>query len=292
MNGMNAGKPQVAVTGATGFTGGALARRLIAEGYPTRVLARNPDSLEDLATAEVITGGFTDAAAIDRLVGVRRHRIPRRRYVSFGGSARGIHGREPRFHAGFDRCLDPGGCASFVYCSTGGVHGHVAQTPGDENSPIVPADPYQDSKWEAEKICQEAIREGKIDIVIIRPCGIYGPGDTRMLKIFRMAQKGTFLFVGDGRPNFHPDYVDDLVEGFMLAMTTPESQGRGLHHRRQISSAPGLCRSGRPRRRRAQPQASGALRADAFRGMALRDAVQAAGYPAAAAPPFADLLQA
>jgi len=62
-------------------------------------------------------------------------------------------------------------------------------------------------------------------MVVIRPCSIYGPGDVRLLKMFKMVQKGVFLFVGDGKPNFHPVYIDDLVQGFMLAMTRPEAVG-------------------------------------------------------------------
>lgn len=221
-------RPQVAVTGASGFTGGALARRLIADGYPTRVLARKPSALEDMANAEIVTGELTDVATLEKLVtGADTVFHIAAMYRAEGPPEEFMAVNRDATKALLDASIRAG-VRRFVYCSTGGVHGHVAQTPGDENSPIKPADPYQDSKWEAEKICQEAIREGKIEVVIIRPCGIYGPGDTRMLKIFRMAQKGTFLFVGDGQPNFHPVYIDDLVEGFMLAMTTPEAKGEAF----------------------------------------------------------------
>ena len=46
-----------------------------------------------------------------------------------------------------------------------------------------------------------------------------------MLKMFRMIDKGRFFFVGDGQPNFHPVYIDDLVEGFCCAIDRQEAVG-------------------------------------------------------------------
>src|SRR3546814_8877157 len=46
-----------------------------------------------------------------------------------------------------------------------------------------------------------------------------------MLKMFRMVQQGRFLFIGSLRPNFHPVYIDDLVNGFLLAMTSDAAPG-------------------------------------------------------------------
>jgi nucleoside-diphosphate-sugar epimerase len=64
-----------------------------------------------------------------------------------------------------------------------------------------------------------------MEIVIVRPCSIYGPGDMRMLKMFKMLAKRMFFLVGPCKENFHAVYIDDIVEGFVLTMTTPGING-------------------------------------------------------------------
>jgi nucleoside-diphosphate-sugar epimerase len=104
------------------------------------------------------------------------------------------------------------------------VHGSVSTSPADETAPLDPRDNYQRSKVLAEEACREAMG-GEMEIIILRPCGIYGPGDLRMLKMFKMLQRRTFVQVGAGKANFHPVFIDDLVEGFMLGMTVDDIDG-------------------------------------------------------------------
>jgi nucleoside-diphosphate-sugar epimerase len=114
----------------------------------------------------------------------------------------------------------------FVYCSTQGVHGNVRNPPGDELSPIEPEDYYQFTKYEGEKVAQEFIREG-MDITILRPTAIYGPGDPgRFLMMFRQVKKGVFPFFGNGRALYHPLYIDNFVDAFELAAEKPAARGQ------------------------------------------------------------------
>lgn len=120
------------------------------------------------------------------------------------------------------------GVRRIVHCSTQGVHGSLpaGAVPGNEDSPLEPIDYYCEAKVDAENVCQEFIDEG-MDIVIVRPTSIYGPGDTHgWLKLFRMCRKGRFLMIGSGKTNNHPVYVDNLVQVFMLAAEVPEARGR------------------------------------------------------------------
>lgn len=219
-------RPVIAVTGATGFTGGALARALIADGYRVRALTRRTPTAEEQSSGiEWLIGSLTDPGALARLVeGARtvfhiaamyRTEGPRDQFLRVN--------RDSTAH--LLAAARDAGVARFVYCSSIGVHGHVAQTPADENAPFDPRDPYQESKVMAEDLCRAEMLQPGMDVVIVRPCAIYGPGDTRMLKLFRMVQRRRFFFVGSGRPNFHPVYIDDLVEGFRLAMTSPHAAG-------------------------------------------------------------------
>jgi nucleoside-diphosphate-sugar epimerase len=112
-----------------------------------------------------------------------------------------------------------------VYCSTQGVHGHIADVPGHEGSPIAPEDYYQQTKYEGELALWEVARDG-LEATVIRPMGIYGPGDPgRFLMLFRAVRRGWFLMFGDGEVFYHPCYIDSLVDAFELAAEHPKAVG-------------------------------------------------------------------
>ena len=232
-----AARPQIAVTGAAGFTGGALVGRLLESGFPVRALVRvgqqpgrqlhrrERRGTPDEGALTVVRGDLADARALPALVSgaevvihvaaMFRTEGPRDQFFAVN-------------HHGTERILAAAraaGARRFVYCSTIGVHGDVKETPADELSPFNPRDAYQESKLKAEEACRRAMDEGEMEVVILRPCSIYGPGDLRMLKLFRMLARRRFLMVDAGHPNFHPVYIDDLVEAFIAAATMAEAAG-------------------------------------------------------------------
>ncbi|HEY9422187.1 MAG TPA: NAD-dependent epimerase/dehydratase family protein, partial [Thermoanaerobaculia bacterium] len=71
-------------------------------------------------------------------------------------------------------------------------------------------------------------RETGLPVTVIRPISIFGPGDLRMLKLFRMIQKGRFVMVGDGQALFQPAYIDDVVDGFHLSLRNPKAIGEAF----------------------------------------------------------------
>ena len=87
---------------------------------------------------------------------------------------------------------------------------------------------------EGELLVREAMSRGQA-AVVVRPAGIYGPGDTRFLKLFRGIQKGSFPIIGDGKTLYHFTYIDDLVDGFLLAGESPNAVGEVVHDRRRPS---------------------------------------------------------
>src|SRR5690606_17214030 len=119
-----------------------------------------------------------------------------------------------------------GGARRLVHCSTGGVHGHIADPPANEDAPFNPGDVYQETKLEAEQLARAYSVETGFDVVVARPIGIYGPGDTRFLKMFRGLKRGRFPMLGAGRVFYHLTFIDDLVEGFRLCGTVPGARGR------------------------------------------------------------------
>jgi nucleoside-diphosphate-sugar epimerase len=220
---------RVLVTGGTGFTGSHLVRRLLARGHEVRVLDAAPGLFRDELAgggAAITLGSVTDPALLDRLTAgtdvvyhlaaaFRQINLPRRQYweVNCQGT-RLVAEACLRHHVG-----------RLVYCSTQGVHGHVARPPGDESSPIAPEDYYQQTKYEGEVALWEVARQG-LAASVLRPMGIYGPGDPgRFLMLFRAVQRGRFLMFGDGETFYHPCYIDTLVDAFELAAEHPKAVG-------------------------------------------------------------------
>jgi dihydroflavonol-4-reductase len=220
----------VLVTGATGFTGGHLARTLAERGQRVRVLVRDPARAAGLcATAgiEVCEGDVRDPAARARAVaGVRTVYNIAAIYRQAGVSAsqyRAINAEAP---AELVLAAARSGAQRVVHCSTVGVHGDVEHPPADEDAPLRPGDVYQETKLAGERAVTEAARTSGIELVIARPSGIYGPGDRRLLKLFRGVARRRFPVLGSGKIYYHLTYIDDLVEGFRLCGTVPGAAGR------------------------------------------------------------------
>jgi nucleoside-diphosphate-sugar epimerase len=215
------------VTGATGFTGGHLARALQARGYRVRALVRPATDASGLVDAgiEVVDGDITDSSAVMRaaagvdtvyhiaaLFRTAGHPDEYYRAVNVGGT-----------HNVLDAAARHG-VRRVVHCSTVGVHGAIRDVPSHESSPFNPGDIYQETKLEGELAAQEAFRGG-LEGVVVRPGAIYGPGDLRFLKLFRTIQSGRFRMFGSGEVTYHLVYIDDLVRGFILCGERPEAVG-------------------------------------------------------------------
>jgi nucleoside-diphosphate-sugar epimerase len=120
------------------------------------------------------------------------------------------------------------GGVPFIYCSTCGVHGDIENPPADETAPYRPGDIYQETKVEAEKLLLALHRKSGLPVVILRPVGIYGPGDRRFLKLFRGVARRRFPLIGPGRVFYHLTHVEDVARGFLLAAETPLAVGEAF----------------------------------------------------------------
>lgn len=220
------------VSGGTGFTGAALTARLLDEGHSVNILDNKPglraDELRERG-ASITIGSVTDRKLIEEsacdaeiyfhlAAAFRELNVPRSYYheVNVGGTQNVL---EVAWENGAEK---------FIYCSTCGVHGNIANPPAGESSPIQPADYYQQTKYEAEPLVLDYHEKG-MNSVILRPAGIFGPGDPeRFFMIFKRVASGRFPMLGDGKTLYHSLYIDNLTQAFMQAMKPGVGDGQAF----------------------------------------------------------------
>jgi nucleoside-diphosphate-sugar epimerase len=221
---------RVLVTGATGFTGGHLARALARRTYDVRALVRNPGPTSaDLARhgITILSGDLLDQRALDGAaagVDVVYHIAASYRQASASRDTyRAVNATAV---AQVVEAAARGGARRVVHCSTVGVHGDVDHPPANEDAPLKPGDVYQRTKLEGERLAQEAAGRFGVEVAIVRPSGIYGPGDRRLLRLFRGVARQRWITLGPGEIYYHLTYIDDLVDGFILCGEHPRAANR------------------------------------------------------------------
>ena len=218
---------KVLVTGATGFTGLSLCKRLVANGKVVVAFVRPTSNVADLRALGVEC----------RTVDIKDRNDVMNHFECFdlvyhvAAAYRSEHAERDEFRLvnveATRNMLDAAkknGIKRFIHCSTVGVQGEIEDAPASEEYRFKPGDHYQQSKLEGELLARKYFDDG-LEGVVIRPVGIYGPGDTRFLKLFRPINKGRFFLVGNGKTLYHMTYIDDLIEGFILAGERPEAIG-------------------------------------------------------------------
>jgi nucleoside-diphosphate-sugar epimerase len=117
------------------------------------------------------------------------------------------------------------GVKRFVHCSTAGVHGGITHPPANEETPYGPGDAYQESKTAGERVALQFMSDPRLETVVFRPAGIYGPGDQRFLKLIRAIDKRRFVMLGRGTVQYQFVYIDDLIDGIIRCGTSERAPG-------------------------------------------------------------------
>lgn len=219
---------KILVTGGTGFTGGHLCIRLSKGRNRVRTLSLPGMETQKLSDAgvEVVYGDLREKQSLGPATeGVdivyhiaavyREEGIPKKTFYDVN-----VEGTRNLLEAAKEA-----GVKRFVHCSTVGVQGEIANPPASEEAPYNPGDVYQESKMEGEILAVDYFTKEGLPGVVFRPVGIYGPGDTRFLKLFKFIAQGKFRMFGSGEVLYHLTYIDDLLDGIELAGNTPGIEG-------------------------------------------------------------------
>ena len=213
---------QAFLTGGSGFVGGALARRLVRDGWRVRALARSELSAAKVAGlgAEPVGGELDD---LDSL----RAGAEGCELVFHAAAAVSEWGRR----ADFDR-VNVGGTRNAVEAARAAgvrrlvhVSSEAALLAGeplvevDEDSPLRPdsRSDYCATKAIAERLVRDASGDG-LETVVVRPRLVWGPGDTTVLPgLLEAIEAGRFAWISGGRHRTSTTHVDNAVEGLVLA---------------------------------------------------------------------------
>ncbi len=170
----------ILVTGATGFVGWHVARRVIERGGRVRALVRDPARLRELDGVEPVSGDLRDRASLRRAVegcGVGYHVAAD--YRLWTREAQGMFRSNVDGTRSLLEAARDAGIERFVYTSTVGCIGMPAGGLGDEESPVSleqMAGPYKQSKFLAERLAEEFAESG-FPVVIVNPTAPVGDRD-------------------------------------------------------------------------------------------------------------------
>ncbi|MFP4470564.1 MAG: SDR family oxidoreductase [Bacteroidales bacterium] len=219
---------KIFITGATGFIGGRLAIRLADEGHQVHALIRSRQRAKHLnhPSITLFEGNLLDKESISRSMqgcDAGYHLAAYARVWSKDPQLPyrvNVEGTSNIFQAALDK-----GLKRVVFTSTGGTLG-----PSDGGNPVDEDTPrrtgffnaYEETKTQAEQLARDFTGKG-LEVVTVNPTRVYGPGlisaSAAMTKIIHRYIRGKWRIIpGNGKKYGNYVYVDDVVEGQILAM--------------------------------------------------------------------------
>ncbi len=222
---------KVLITGGTGFIGSRLAYRCKERGDDVVILSqintpaekKNADDLESRGFTFIV-GGVDDADKVRQAVtgcdlvfhlAAAQHEVnvPDKHFWDVN-----VEGTRNLLEASL-----VAGVGRFVHGSTIGVYGVEMQGEISEQSPLKPDNIYGITKKAGEELVLSY--KEKLPVSAIRISETYGPGDRRLLKLFKGINNRTFFVIGNGENKHQLVFVDDLIDGFFAAAVKDEALG-------------------------------------------------------------------
>lgn len=209
---------KIFLTGATGFIGKRLLRKIIEEGHKVTVLVRDINTAKqfkksgvkavigDITKPDTFTKHLNNCHTLIHLAAIRSNWGSPKKFIEVNSKA-------------IENFLQPkSSLKHIVVTSSVYAIGRLRSIPADENIPLNGLGIYGESKVQAEIITKKLSNKFEIPFTIIRPAIVYGPedNDTGMIvKMIKLIKKKRFQIIGNGNNLIHLIYIDDLVEGYL-----------------------------------------------------------------------------
>jgi nucleoside-diphosphate-sugar epimerase len=222
---------RILITGTSGFIGSQLAQLAAREGNQVTAVSAVNNNVEKARVDRLAAAGIAVAvASLEDRVALAKALAGQDAVIHLAAAQHEAEASEDHFRRvnveGTRTLLElsiESGVRRFVHGSTIGVYGSTVAPVLDESSPLAPENPYGRTKAEAEVLVRQYLP--KIPLCIARISETYGPGDMRLLKLFRGINKGRFVTIGNGRNLHQLIYVDDLARGLLAATEAPDAVG-------------------------------------------------------------------
>jgi acetylornithine/succinyldiaminopimelate/putrescine aminotransferase/nucleoside-diphosphate-sugar epimerase len=221
------------VTGASGFIGGHLVQRLVAQGTPVRCLvrARSDTRLLERLGVQIVSGDLTNPTSLARATEGCRTVFHCGALVSDWATVPEI----TQINVDGTRNLLAASAASsvrrVVHFSSTDVYGHPGGHAIDETHvPTRFSNWYSRTKLAAEEEVRSYGSSGRLETVTLRPATIYGPRSVNVVgEIARAIRQGNMLLIGGGRAVAGLCYVDNLVDAALLAAAHEAAAGEAFN---------------------------------------------------------------
>lgn len=238
---MSLTRERVLVTGASGFIGSHVVRRLLESGADVYAMSPSVSSVYPVRLAEVaadithIEANITDRAAMDYVattiepryivhlaafthVGKSFHRVDENVQTNIQGTVNLLQAFVGRYER-------------FVYTGTSEIYGDIP-APFSEDAHVNPVSPYSVAKYSGELYCRMFHQAYDWPIVCLRPFNTYGPWQTpdRVIpEIILTALRGGELKMTEGRQTREFNFATDIADGFVKALDAPDVEGQVIN---------------------------------------------------------------
>ncbi|HEX5191505.1 MAG TPA: aminotransferase class III-fold pyridoxal phosphate-dependent enzyme [Solirubrobacteraceae bacterium] len=209
------------VTGATGFIGGHVTQRLLAEGHQVRCLVRpsSDTTLLETMPVEIAVGDLTDAASLSRAAAGCRYVVHCAAQVSDWATTEQMTQVNVAGTRNLLRAATEASAERFVHISTTDVYGYPERKVDETHVAAAFCNWYSQTKRDAELEVRRVQEAGAIETVILRPATVYGPRSTDVVGEMAKAIRGRYMLLVDGgRAVAGLVYVDNLVDAALLAL--------------------------------------------------------------------------
>jgi nucleoside-diphosphate-sugar epimerase len=221
------------ITGATGFIGGHLARRLVSGGRVVRVLCRPGSAVrlpaELAGRVDVALGDLRDRDSLVRAARGAARVFHCAGHVSDWGSDEVYAATNVEATRWLVAAARAGGARRFVHLSSIAAFGTPAPPYFDDDSPYgASRDGYSRSKALGERAARDAGRALGLPVTVLRPAVVYGPGGAWLEEPLRRIERGRMFLLGGGRGTCHPCYIANLIDAIVLAADHPAAADHGF----------------------------------------------------------------